>query len=53
MALRSIRKQFYQQLEPSARRKGLSPVNKFLVFLIVIAVIEAVAGTEPMITQGR
>ena len=53
MALRSIRKQFYQQLEPSARRQGLSLVNKFLVLLIVIAVIEAVAGTEPMITQGR
>ena len=54
MALRTIRAKFYRQLEPSAwPRKGLSPVNLFLVFLILIAVAEAVIGTEPRITSGR
>ncbi len=49
-----LRKTFYRQLEPSAwRKKGLSPVNHFLVYLIIIAVIEAVIDTEPMISDGR
>jgi voltage-gated potassium channel len=54
MALKSLRSQFYRQLEPAAwPDKGLSPVNLFLVILIVIAVAEAVIGTEPRVTQGR
>lgn len=53
MALRSIRKQVYQQLEPTARPKGLSPVNIGLVVLILIAVVEAVLDTEPMIYSGH
>jgi voltage-gated potassium channel len=49
-----FRKKLYRQLEPTAwRRKGLSPVNRFLVYLIVIAVIEAVLDTEPVISTGR
>ncbi len=49
-----LRKTFYRQLEPSAwRKKGLSPVNHFLVYLIIIAVIEAVIDTEPVISDGR
>ena len=49
-----LRKKAYRQLEPTAwRRKGLSPVNQFLVYLIIIAVIEAVLDTEPVISQGR
>jgi voltage-gated potassium channel len=54
MSLRTIRAKFYRQLEPSAwPRKGLSPVNLFLVVLIIIAVIEAVLDTEPVISRGR
>ena len=54
MALKSLRLKAYRQLEPSAwRGKGLSPVNLFLVFLIILAVIEAVIDTEPMISRGR
>ena len=49
-----FRKKVYRQLEPTAwRRKGLSPVNHFLVYLIIIAVIEAVLDTEPVISHGR
>jgi voltage-gated potassium channel len=49
-----LRKKAYRQLEPTAwRRKGLSPVNHFLVYLIIIAVIEAVLDTEPVVSQGR
>ena len=49
-----FRKKVYRQLEPTAwRRKGLSPVNHFLVYLIIIAVIEAVLDTEPVISTGR
>lgn len=49
-----FRKKVYRQLEPTAwRGKGLSPVNQFLVYLIVIAVIEAVLDTEPVISTGR
>lgn len=53
MALNSLRKKVYKQLEPTARRKGLSPVNIALVVLILIAVVEAVLDTEPMIYQGH
>jgi voltage-gated potassium channel len=54
MSLSSLRLKAYRQLEPAARRgKGLSPVNLFLVVLILIAVVEAVLDTEPMITRGR
>ena len=49
-----LRQKAYRQLEPTAwRRKGLSPVNHFLVYLIIIAVIEAVLDTEPVISRGR
>ena len=49
-----LRKTAYRQLEPTAwRRKGLSPVNHFLVYLIIIAVVEAVLDTEPVISRGR
>ena len=49
-----LRKKAYRQLEPAAwRRKGLSPVNHFLVYLIIIAVLEAVIDTEPVVSEGR
>lgn len=54
MTLRSIRRKFYDQLEPAAwPGKGFSPVNLALMVLIVVAVIEAVLDTEPMISSGR
>ncbi|GAA4716199.1 ion transporter [Sphingomonas lutea] len=54
MAAHALRKAAYRQLEPSAwPKKGLSPVNLFLVVLIVIAVISAVLETEPMIASGN
>ena len=54
MALNSLRLKAYRQLEPSAwPHRGLSPVNLFLVILIVAAVLEAVLDTEPMLTAGR
>jgi len=54
MGLTEFRHKCYKQLEPTAwKRKGLSPVNHVLVYLIVIAVIEAVIDTEPAIANGR
>lgn len=54
MALNSLRKQVYRQLEPAAwPRKGLSPVNLALVILILIAVAEAVLDTEPLIARNN
>ena len=54
MAQGSLRHRAYRQLEPSAwPDKGLSPVNLFLVILIVAAVVEAVLDTEPLISAGR
>jgi voltage-gated potassium channel len=54
MALNSLRSKAYRQLEPAAwPRTGLSPVNLALVILIIVAVLEAVLDTEPMISGGR
>lgn len=54
MSLRSLRLRLYQQLEPTAwPRKGLSPTNWLLVFIIVLAVTGAVLETEPTIARGR
>lgn len=52
--LRSLRLRAYRQLEPTAwPRKGLSPTNWLLAFLIIIAVVDAVLETEPTISRGR
>jgi voltage-gated potassium channel len=54
MTLNSLRLKAYRQLEPAAwPRKGLSPVNAFLIFLIILAVVEAVLDTEPTISRGH
>jgi voltage-gated potassium channel len=54
MSLRSIRLSVYRQLEPTAwPRKGLSPTNLLLAFLILIAVVNAIIETEPSISAGR
>ena len=54
MSLRELRLRVYRQLEPTAwPHQGLSPTNLFLALLIVVAVIAAVIGTEPLVTRGR
>jgi len=54
MGLIELRKMAYRQLEPTAwPTKGLSPVNLALIILIVVAVVEAVLDTEPVISAGR
>lgn len=54
MADHALRKAAYRHLEPAAwPKKGLSPINIFLVILIIVAVIQAVIETEPLIAQGR
>lgn len=54
MGLIELRKLTYRQLEPTAwPGKGLSSINKALVALIIIAVVEAVIDTEPVISSGR
>jgi voltage-gated potassium channel len=51
---KGARHALYVQLDPLARRaRGLSPLNKLLVVLIIAAEIAAVLETEPMISQGR
>jgi voltage-gated potassium channel len=54
MPLRPLRAEVYRQLDPSAwRGKGLSPVNYVIVLLIIVAVVEAVLDTEPLISNGH
>lgn len=50
----TLRQSLYDQLDPLARRKrGLSPVNKVLVCLIVAAATTAIVETEPTISVGH
>ena len=54
MSLRSLRRQVYRQLDPSAwPREGLSPTNWFLTGLIIVSVFVAVIETEHTIAGGR
>ena len=54
MSLRSFRLRLFEQLEPTAwPKRGLSPVNSLLVFLIIVAVVAAIFETEPLISGGR
>lgn len=47
-----MRARVYRQLEPRAwPRKGLSPVNKFLVVLILLATFAGVVETEPEVER--
>lgn len=50
----SLRQRAYLYLEPTAwPRRGLSPVNRVLVGLILVAVAFAVLETEPTIVEQR
>lgn len=51
---RGLRIQLNAQLDPSARtRAGLSPLNKALIILILLATLIAVLETEPEIAAGH
>lgn len=51
----SLRRRAYHQIEPQARAHGLSPANKALVALIILATALAITETEPTLirTYGR
>ncbi len=49
-----FKRMLHRQLDPEAGPRGrLSPLNRFLVGTIVLAVIAAVAETEPELTRGH
>lgn len=50
---KSLRRRVFAQLEPSARGRGLSALNRVLVLVILAAVVAAVLQTEPRIAAGR
>lgn len=43
----TLRARLYRQLDPRARREGLSPVNLALAWLIVLAALVGILETEP------
>ena len=43
----TLRARLYRQLDPRARPRGLSPVNKVLVWLIIFSALAGVLETEP------
>ena len=45
----SLRARIYRQLDPEARKRGLSPTNFVLAVLIVVASVTAIMATEPTI----
>lgn len=46
------RARLYRELDPRARGKGLSPVNKALVWLILLSALAGILQTEPEL-EGR
>lgn len=51
---RSVRRWFYERLQPAAwHRRGLSPLNKFFVAIIALAVLTAVIESEPDVYAGN
>jgi voltage-gated potassium channel len=53
-SMSSLRARVHRHLEPSAwPHKGLSPVNRALAILILVAVLFAVLETEPTIVERR
>ncbi|HYE46242.1 MAG TPA: ion transporter [Caulobacter sp.] len=46
-----LRGRLYRQLDPEARRRGLSPTNWALAVLIVFASVVAIIATEPTIYE--
>lgn len=50
-ALASLRVRFHRALDPRARPRGLSPVNRLLVGLILLSAALAVVETEPLIAK--
>lgn len=53
-AERPLRRRLYCLLEPSAwPKKGLSPLNKVISVLIMVATVVAVVESEPVVIEGR
>ena len=51
---RPLRHWFYVRLQPAAwHRRGLSPLNRFFVAVIALAVLTAVIESEPEVYNGR
>lgn len=46
---RSLRQRVYEQLEPTARQQGLSPVNRLVVVAILAITLIAIVDTEPLV----
>jgi len=52
-SLARLRAQVHRQLEPRAwTRKGLSPTNKIVVLLILLATVAAILETEPVVYES-
>lgn len=45
----SLRRRVYEQLEPSCRSSGLSPVNRLIVVAILAITFIAIVDTEPLV----
>ena len=48
----SIRRKVYQQMEPSARRHGLSPINFTIITLVLLSFLALALETEPTMSAG-
>jgi voltage-gated potassium channel len=53
MARGKLRRLVYDQLEPTARKGRLSPTNRVIVVLVIIAAFTVIFETEPTISAGR
>lgn len=53
MGVQALKKAVFDQVDPSARKHGLSVTNRLVIALILLAVASAVIETEPTISAGR
>jgi voltage-gated potassium channel len=53
MAVGALKQAVFREIDPSARKSGLSVINKIIVLLIILAVASSVIETEPTISAGR
>ena len=48
----SLRRRLYRRLDPSARAHGISPLNRFIIAMILASVVVTVLASEPAL-DGR
>lgn len=53
MGVQALKNAVFAEVDPSARKHGLSLTNRLVIALILIAVASAVIETEPTISAGR